>query len=173
MNVHLNLAEQKLAAYIGKARYQRSRQDGLRNMKVSDIADDKIDREGAAAEIAFCKAMNIYPDLDVGERKAADCTLPSGHTVDVKSTWRENGMLLAVPWKKMEVDIFVLVIGQMPEYRIAGWMSAVELLKPDRLKNVGPKKSYAASQGELVRPEALLEFNGDLKWKIQSLVTKT
>jgi hypothetical protein len=177
MFVELSIAEQKLAAYIGTARHLRSREAGVLNMKVSDIPDDKIDREGAAAEIAFCKAMNIYPDLDVGERKAADCTLPSGHTVDVKSTWRQNGMLLAVPWKKQEVDMFALVIGEMPRYRIAGWMFSEELLKPDRLRSVGSRKAYCATQTELFKIEELMDFNGSLPkeeiWKRLSLTNRT
>lgn len=156
MVVILSEAEQRLASFIGKARHLSSREQGIKDLRRGDKPADLIDREGAAAEIAFCKAFNIYPDLDVGEKKVVDCTLSSGHTVDVKWTSRPEGMLITVPWKKPKVDIFALVVGTMPEYRIAGWMLATELIKEERLRFVGNNNVYAATQGELVDPKSLL-----------------
>ena len=156
MIVVLSEAEQRLASFIGKARHLCSREQGIKDLRRGDKPADLIDREGAAAEIAFCKAFNIYPDLDVGEKKVVDCTLSSGHTVDVKWTSRPEGMLITVPWKKPKVDIFALVVGTMPEYRIAGWMLATELIKEERLRFVGNNNVYAATQGELVDPKSLL-----------------
>lgn len=156
MIVVLSEAEQRLASFIGKTRHLSSREQGIKDLRRGDKPADLIDREGAAAEIAFCKAFNIYPDLDVGEKKVVDCTLSSGHTVDVKWTSRPEGMLITVPWKKPKVDIFALVVGTMPEYRIAGWMLATELIKEERLRFVGNNNVYAATQGELVDPKSLL-----------------
>lgn len=156
MIVVLSEAEQRLASFIGKARHLSSREKGIKDLRRGDKPADLIDREGAAAEIAFCKAFNIYPDLDIGEKKIVDCTLSSGHTVDVKWTSRPEGMLITVPWKKPKVDIFALVVGTMPEYKIAGWMLATELIKEERLRFVGNNNVYAATQGELVDPKSLL-----------------
>jgi len=176
MIVTLNEAEQRLASFIGNARHLASRESGIKDLRRGDKSADLIDKGGAAAEIAFCKAFNIYPDLDIGEKKIADCTLSSGHTVDVKWTSRQNGMLITVPWKRAEVDIFALVVGTMPEYRIAGWMLATELIKQDRLRFVGNNNVYAATQDELVNPKSLLDVrHGIIKettWNQESLESR-
>lgn len=176
MIVVLSEAEQRLASFIGKARHLSSREKGIKDLRRGDKPADLIDREGAAAEIAFCKAFNIYPDLDIGEKKIVDCTLSSGHTVDVKWTSRPEGMLITVPWKKPKVDIFALVVGTMPEYKIAGWMLATELIKEERLRFVGNNNVYAATQGELVDPKSLLDIGyGWIKettWNRESLESR-
>jgi hypothetical protein len=176
MIVVLSEAEQRLASFIGKARHLSSRKQGIKDLRRGDKPADLIDREGAAAEIAFCKAFNIYPDLDVGDKKVVDCTLSSGHTVDVKWTSRPEGMLITVPWKKPKVDIFALVIGTMPEYRIAGWMLATELIKEERLRFVGNNNVYAATQGELVDPKSLLDVGHswikETTWNQESLESR-
>jgi hypothetical protein len=108
--------------------------------------------------------------------KVVDCTLSSGHTVDVKWTSRPEGMLITVPWKRPKVDIFALVIGTMPEYRIAGWMLATELIKEERLRFVGNNNVYAATQGELVDPKSLLDVGHswikETTWNQESLESR-
>jgi hypothetical protein len=43
----------------------------------------------------------------------------------------------------------MLVIGKFPKYRIAGIMSADELMRDQRIKNLGHGDTYAAEQTEL------------------------
>lgn len=171
IHIELNPFEQRLAKALAKARYESSRSTKTRNMKIGPQSNEVTDLEGIASEIAFCKYMNVYPDISVGSRNAADCTLHSGHTVDVKSTKRGNGRLLVAAWKKPEVDIFALMIGEFPNYFTIGWISADQLLRPEMMLDLGYGKSYAASQDILLPMELLKELgNGkDIREKIPNL----
>lgn len=148
--------EQELAKLIAKRRSESNRSNGVYNRRVSKMSDYEVDLEGIGAEIFFCKTFNLYPDLNVGHTPAFDAILPDGRTVDVKATKYKNGHLLAAPWKKKKQlpDVYCLVVGTFPEYRVAGWMSAEELLRDERMA-VGKLNGYVASQEELAPPEQL------------------
>lgn len=151
MIISLNDAEKKLAQYLAKRRFEMNRSCGVKDAKVGPQSNEETDLEGIAAEIAFCKANNIYPDLTIDNKSSADCVLSNGLSVDVKATKYKNGHLLATA-RKAEIkrpDIYALVVGEFPNYRIAGVMSAEELLKEERLKSFGYAPTYAASQSEL------------------------
>jgi len=148
--VVLSEAEQRLAKFLATRRYQNARSKGLFNAKMGDQSNELTDLEGIASEIAFCKLMNIYPDLDLDHTNSADCFLRDGRAVDVKSTVYNSGRLLSVRWKDAsKVDIFVLMVGEFPRYRCAGFMSSAELIQPNRLVNLGHGEGYAATQNEL------------------------
>jgi hypothetical protein len=148
--VVLSEAEQRLAKFLATRRYQNARSKGLRNAKMGDQSNELTDLEGIASEIAFCKLMNIYPDLDLDHTNSADCFLRDGRAVDVKSTVYNSGRLLSVRWKNAsKVDIFVLMVGEFPRYRCAGFMSSAELIQPNRLVDLGHGEGYAATQNEL------------------------
>jgi hypothetical protein len=148
--VVLSEAEQRLAKFLATRRYQNARSKGLFNAKMGDQSNELTDLEGIASEIAFCKLMNIYPDLDLDHTNSADCFLRDGRAVDVKSTVYNSGRLLSVRWKDAsKVDIFVLMVGEFPRYRCAGFMSSAELIQPNRLVDLGHGEGYAATQNEL------------------------
>lgn len=149
MLIHLNEAEQRLAQYLAKSRYLKSRQMGLTDAKIGPQDNWATDLEGIGAELAFCKSHNIYPSMDVGDLPDADAVLRDGRTVDVKATKYEHGHLLAVRWKGMNVDLFVLMVGEFPTYRCAGFMPSTELLQEKRLRDFGHGPTYAAAQNEL------------------------
>ena len=150
MNVKLNKLEARLAEYIGKARYSMNRATGTADQKVGPQSAEFTDVNSAGGEIAFCKAFNLYPDLQFDERPDFDATLPSGARVDVKTTHRERGRLLVVPWKaRKPCDLYVLVIGELPEYRIAGGLACDQLLTEDRLGDLGHGSTYIADQSDL------------------------
>lgn len=154
--ISLTLTERKLAEYIAKSRYERSRKRGIEDRKMGDQSNEMTDLEGIAAELAFCNYMNIYPALDVSRYDDWDCILPDGRKVDVKTTVYPSGRLLAVTWKKdKQIDLFVLMLGQYPTYRCMGYMTAKDLLSEQRLTNLGHGPVYAASQSELSSIEEL------------------
>jgi hypothetical protein len=99
--------------------------------------------------------FNVYPDLTVQVRSSIDGTdqgdavLRDGRTVDVKSTRYFTGRLLAVRWKKQNVDLFALMIGTFPTYTFKGFMKSEELLKEERIGNLGHGNGYIAQQHEL------------------------
>lgn len=154
----LTEAEQRLAKFLATRRYQNARSKGLFNAKMGDQSNELTDLEGIAAEIAFCKLVNIYPDLDLDHTNPADCYLRDGRAVDVKSTIYSSGRLLCVRWKNVtQVDLFVLMVGEFPRYRCAGFMSSAELMQPNRLVDLGHGEGYAATQNELQSIDALLK----------------
>lgn len=152
MIIELNETEQKLAQYLAKARHRVSRDKWVVNHRIGPQSDEFTDLEGIGGEIAFCKAMNIYPDMEIGGYAAFDCKLPDGTRVDVKTTKYESGRLVSVPWKEpRNIDVFALMIGQMPKYRFVGMMKASDLLQEHRKKNLGHGLVYVAEQNELYR----------------------
>ena len=153
MNITLTTAEQKLAIYMAKCRHATARNSAIRNCKMGKQGDYETDLEGIAAEIAFCKMMNVYPDLQVGVRPDEDATLPTGQTVDVKTTKYKNGRLLAVRWKKPVVDLFALMVGEFPTYRFVGFKHCDDMLKEENLKDLGHGPGYAVDQCDLELPE--------------------
>jgi len=149
MIITLNEAEQRLAKFLAKGRSDANRASNTQDRKMGNQSGELTDLNGIAAEIAFCKIHNVYPDLEINVHPAADCVLHSGEEVDVKTTRYASGRLLAVRWKKPNVDLFALMIGEFPSYRYAGSMTAAELLKDERLRDFGHGLGYAADQSEL------------------------
>jgi hypothetical protein len=152
-SVVLNEAEQRLAKYLAKARYVKNRQSNTNDGKVGPQTCGETDLEGIAAEIAFCKMHNIYPDLQLEGRPPHDAILADGTTVDVKATKYRSGQLLAVPGKlnKSEgLDSYSLVVGEFPgPYEFRGFMKREDLLQLERLTDLGYGPTYAAQQKEL------------------------
>jgi hypothetical protein len=148
----LNNAEQWLTKALAKARMASNKQAGVTERKLCDQAPEEINLNGIGAEIAFCKELNIYPDISVeqpGDFHIADATLPDGRTVDVKTTKYDAGLLYSVKWKTTKVDLFALVVGEFPTYRVVGMMESTELLRPDRLVDLGFGEGFGAKQEEL------------------------
>lgn len=157
MFIELNDNEQMLARHIARRRFEVSRERGLRDGKRGDMTNEEVDLEGIAAELAFCKLANVYPDLNLDHTNQVDALTRDGKSVDVKATRREDGQLLAVKWKSSDkVDFFVLMIGTFPKYRCAGFMPSTDLLRSERETNLGRGPVYAAAQDELQRIEDLI-----------------
>ncbi|MFZ9156286.1 MAG: hypothetical protein ACO204_00675 [Schleiferiaceae bacterium] len=156
MNIVLNDVEQILSRSIAEARQRSARDAGQKNMAVSRVSPEQLDLEGAGAEVAFCKMMNVYPDTEPG-KKSADCVLRDGRTVDVKSTAHPAGRLIAARWKVLgEVEVYALMIGSFPAYRFAGWATSEGLIQHERLVHDLGHPMYAMAQHELERAETLL-----------------
>lgn len=149
MWIVLNEVEQRLAQHLAKRRHEANRASHAVNRKMGQQSDADTDLEGIAAEIAFCKLMNVYPDMNLDERPPEDCHRGDGRSVDVKTTPYASGRLIAVPWKKPNVDLFVLMVGRFPRYRCVGSMSAAELLQQKRLGDLGHGQTFIAEQSEL------------------------
>ena len=152
MIIELNEAEQKLAIFLAKARHQNARKKMVVNHRMGPQSDETTDLEGIAGEIAYCKLMNLYPDLQTEFIPGYDCLLPDGTRVDVKTTKYPNGKLISATWKDIgDIDAFALMVGEMPKYRYAGIMKASELLQEKRKQNLGHGIVYVATQDELCK----------------------
>lgn len=153
MIIELSEIEQNLAKIIAQKRFSNNRNNNIKNSKRGSQSDETTDLEGIAAEIAFCKIHNIYPDFTIFTRSTksdkGDARLANGMTVDIKTTKYINGKLIAVPWKEPNVDLFALMVGTFPKYEFKGFMQKLELLNPKRLGNLGYGETYIAYQHEL------------------------
>jgi len=151
MNVTLNEAEIKLANYLALQRHSVNRQSGTTDRQMG--LNDKlfIDLNGVGGELAVCKALGVYPDLEIGPRSGGfDLVTRRGYRADVKTTAVQKGRLLAFLDKKPEdSDIYILVVGEIPNYEIVGWCWAEELLKPENIIDLGHGRTYALSQDRL------------------------
>ena len=148
----LNDNEQRLAKFLAKSRSITSRENNVKDMRVGNDSSEAIDLEGMAAEIAYCKLMNIYVDMDTNpsEMPAFDCISRLGVRVDVKSTKYRNGHLIATLKKvKNPPDKYVLVVGEFPSYSVVGEVWAEDLLDEGNLKDFGYGNCYAVTQSEL------------------------
>ena len=151
--VILNDAEQKLAKYVAKGRYKNARSNGVKDGKMGDQSNWQTDLEGVAAEIAYCKYANLYPDLEIDDPANLpihDSISPKGHTIDVKSTTYEDGKLLAVIGKvNKRCNIYVLVTGRFPDYLIKGWATEHMLFIPENIGDLGHGKGYMLVQDDI------------------------
>ena len=164
MVITLNAAEKKLAEYIANQRQTNARKHGVKNRKISNEDAHKTDLEGFASELAFCKLMNIYPDLEIdafytadrGTMFNGDCYHMGLGCIDVKSTKHKNGHLLATLDKAGYMpDTYALMIGEFPTYKFVGYASAEELLDEKNIKDLGYGNGYALKQGRLKMPPEL------------------
>lgn len=146
----LNAAEQKLAHYLAKCRHEKNRHHGVSNARIGPQSDYETDLEGIAAEIAFCKVMNVYPDTQTDEWKDADAITPSMGAVDVKATKYKNGRLLVRTTKvDKAIDAYALMVGVFPRYLFAGWVPASELITEENIKDLGRGDTYVLDQNRL------------------------
>lgn len=153
MDVNLSEAETEIVKLLAEKRYQINRDQGIKDRKIGDQSNTKVDEQGMAGEIAVAKHLNLYPDLTIEVTKGGiDLTLEDGTTVDVKTTEYDDGHLLAPTYKKdrEHADIFILVTGEIPEFKIRGWAKSETLFQEDNIKWMGSSsKGYALTQDEL------------------------
>ncbi len=155
--ITLNDTEIKLAKHIGKYRHDNARNKGITDAKMGPQSNEVTDVDSAGAEIAFCKAYNLYPDLQFEVIPEHDATLHCGATVDVKQTSYRTGRLLATMKKNAHrCDIYVLLIGELPEYEIVGGMPAELFFHDKFLTDLGHGKGYAVQQKDLWSIDALI-----------------
>jgi len=154
----LNQAEQQMAIHLALSRFANARNRGIFNGRVGDMPDWRIDLEGIGGEIFACKELNVYPDTEtnLADLPKEDLVTKNGRTVDVKTTPLEYGKLLVKTSKKNKAcDIYILVIGSFPEYRLAGWATQEEVFKDENIQNQGHKDNYTLTQSQLRK------FGGD------------
>jgi len=149
--ISLSENEQRLAVHIGQKRTANGIRKMLPDTKIGDQSFVETDLEGFAAELAFCKLMNIYPDLETGDfLPNYDCVDCNGVTYDVKTTKHKNGRLVATLKKKNNpADKYVLSVGVFPDYELIGEIGAEEFFQDINIMNLGKGPCYALTQAEL------------------------
>jgi len=116
---------------------------------------EQTDVEGMGGELAYCKLMNLYPDLETSptEMPTYDCVSRLGVRIDVKTTKHRAGkslhLIAPLAKAKRPPDKYVLVLGEIPTYSIVGEVWAVDLLHEGNLKDFGYGNCYALDQSQL------------------------
>ena len=164
MEVTLNNGEVAIATVIGTMRATTARAAGVTNKKVGPQTDVKTDITGFAAELAFCKSQNIHADFTIGPQAlGADCVMPDPKwikeraasyrtlcSVDVKATAYDTGRLIVPPNKKKSgTDVYVLVTGRMPVFKIVGYAAAEEVFEETNYRLFNGQHSYILEQSQL------------------------
>lgn len=144
MNVELTPSEVMRAAELGCRRNIESLFSN--RIEVNGQAKPWIDHiEGALAEEAFGKAMQIWIDPNLKR-----FGMPDVGEWHVRSTNYENGHLWLYP--KETEGKFVLMVGKMHQWRIAGWIDAEQARQEKyfrSLRHDRPEKRYWIPQEDL------------------------
>jgi hypothetical protein len=151
MEIELNLGEQAVAQRLAELRYLTARANGAVDGKIGPQSVEQTDLEGVAAELAFCKVINVCPDFTIGETPDFDCRYRA-LTIDVKTTQHLHGRLL-VSAKKLShpADWYALVIGTFPgPYQMLGMMHKSDLFVDRYLQDLGYGLTYVVPQSDLM-----------------------
>ena len=148
----LTKLEQKICSTGGKMRYNSNRKAGVPNSRVSKRSPTDVEMIGVAGELAVAKYLNVYPDLTIFIRKGgADLITPNNKKIDVKTTFYDNGKLIAFYKPDYgDIDTFVLVTAEhYPTVVIRGWAKKEDLINNDKIGNLGYGKVFMMEQSEL------------------------
>ena len=149
--VSLSPEEQKIALWVAKQRYASNRSAGVVNARVGDQSDELTDLEGFAGEMAFCKLLNLYPDMSIEPQTGTfDCETAKGTTIDVKTTKYERGHLIV--GKKKEgcgTQVYALMVGSFPQYQFRGWVYNEDIFREEWWNEDHYKMPQSALRQEL------------------------
>ena len=112
-------------------------------------ARKKADVAGVAGELAFCKAYNLWPDLDCSGPCTADACLRDGRTVDVKTTPVKGGHLIA-NHKPHKTALMVLVEADGNDFHIIGFMPTEQVQQVRNLEPMHGRLVYKVAREELI-----------------------
>jgi hypothetical protein len=154
VTITLTHDEIHLAAIAGVMRRIDSMKAGLTNRKQSDSSDWDIDIDGACAELAVAKALNIFWFGHMRSFKGPDVG-----RLHVRSTRHAHGHLI-IKDNDEEEGVYMLVINECPEFRLVGGISAKRAKRefnpvPNK---VGPGHSFWVPQDKLSDADAILTF---------------
>ena len=154
MEYTLTESEQIIAKFVAEQRTANNRNAGTGNNRRSDMSDFEVDLQGFGGELAFCRLVNVFPDLTVHNRSAAkgedtgDCIL-DGLRIDVKTSKKDDAALW-VPVRKIgTVDAYALMVGVFPTFRLVG-VADTETVRAGKVHN----DSHFLPQDKLVSLDA-------------------
>ena len=155
MIITLTESQQKIVNFVAQCREAANIANGShRKGAASDMTGFEIDQQGFGGELAFCIAMNVYPDFTVQCRSAAkgedngDCVV-QGLRIDVKTSKKATSALWVKEGKKDCADAFALVTGTFPTFTVVG------LASHDMVFVEGRKidDQYVVDQNKLIHPD--------------------
>lgn len=134
--VMLTEVEQRMAIQSGQERRLQSAAQKLKDkdfgLSITGRRWD-IDIEGAAAEMAYAKFRDFYWGGHVGSFKGADV----GSVAQIRSSIHPDAHLILRDNDNPQ-HFYILVVGQMPAYEIAGWIPGQLAMSPQYRRDPGP-----------------------------------
>ena len=130
-------------------RQVNNRASGVNDRQIGKQDARMIDEDGFIGEYAFCKLMNICPDLDVSARKGSCDCIFANKRVDVKTTRYRNGRLIRSQKENNDVDVLVLAVLDLPFVCFPGWAFREQLCQPANLIDLGHGPTYALEHNRL------------------------
>lgn len=136
--------ELEIAAAVGARRRIRSMREGRRERYAPELGDGwSRDVQGAAAEMAYAKAVDVYWGGDIdGFRR------PDVGRYEVKHTEHENGHL-TIPLDESPESVLALVTGVAPRFVIRGHALARDVMRPEFLRRFPERSVYWVPQSAL------------------------
>lgn len=151
--VELNPSEMLVASSVGCMRHIAAVKAGRHDKHGAASGGWQIHIEGALGELAVAKclgrfwsgAINTFKDADIGTR------------IQVRTRSRHDYDLI-VREDDGDSDLFVLVTGVAPSYRVKGWLSGKEAKNPAWLASHGNREPAFFVPASALRP---IESIGD------------
>jgi hypothetical protein len=150
--VHMTPQERDWAFLMGVQRNAVARSQNINDQQMGKQNPVEIDFDGMLAEMAFCKAWNIYPDFTIHPRQGGvDAITKQGTKVDVKATRVPNGRLLIHRNKKIgEVDRYVLAIIDGDKVNLVGFIDEQSALDSKYLDDLGHGEGFVIPRAALI-----------------------
>ena len=151
--VIVNLTQEDLLIinFVGRSRSLIARAANVVDVKQGDQDGVDSDVMGFAAEYAFAKHQNLFPDFGLSPRSGTADGVMGKFKYDVKSTHLPNGRLLCTLKENASVDIYILAIVASRSVNFPGWAYSSDLRKDENIKNLGHGNGYVMDQSKLRR----------------------
>jgi hypothetical protein len=154
IEIELSLDEVHLGAIAGIGRRMDSLKAGLTNRKQSDMSDWDVDIDGACAELAVAKVLNVFWFGHMRSFKGPDV----GNLLHIRSTRHTNGHLI-IKHNDDPNGVYMLVINECPKFTIVGGISAKRAMRdfPSVANKVGKGHSFWVPQDKLSDAEVIVK----------------
>lgn len=135
MIIELDICDIEVAKTIANLRQEESKKKGLKNnhgFNPSEEEDRQKNINGAAAELAVAKWLNIYFVGSVNTFKE----IPDVGRFEIRHTELDNGSLIV---RKPDPDDrrYILVTGKLPKLNIRGWLLGADAKKTQWCRDYG------------------------------------
>ncbi len=149
MIVNLTQEDLLIINFVGRSRSLIARAANVVDVKQGEQDGVDSDVMGFAAEYAFAKHQNLFPDFGLSPRSGTADGVTGKFRYDVKSTHLPNGRLLCTLKENASVDIYILAIVASRSVNFPGWAHSSELRKDENIKNLGHGNVYVMEQSKL------------------------
>ena len=142
-----------------RARYDSNRSASVKDSARGDRRGVYYDMLGSGGEYAFAKMVEADFDDTISPRSTSrgedegDLTY-RGRVIQVKTTDRRNGRLLAPPWASndnvSEVYALMVMVDRTPVFEFRGFAPSEVFIVPDNLGDLGHGPTYLMNQEQLL-----------------------